>query len=72
MKRAIAKAARVMAMVKNTAMARRMAMVFFHPSSFDSYVISRGSGIKIGEKKMLQMPFLEFYHVYTYYMTSHV
>ncbi len=27
--------------------------------------LSRGSGIKIGEKKkLLQMPFLELYHVY--------
>ena len=34
---------------------------------------SRGSGIKIGKKKkLLQMPFLELYHVYIYYMTSHV
>jgi hypothetical protein len=32
----------------------------------------RGSGIKIGEKKLLQMPFLELYHVYIYYMTSHI
>jgi hypothetical protein len=31
-----------------------------------------GFGIKIGKKKMLQMPFLELYHVYIYYMTSHV
>ncbi len=34
--------------------------------------ITRGSGIKIGGKKLLQMPFLELYHVYIYYMTSHV
>ncbi len=34
---------------------------------------TRGSGIKIGGKQnLLQMPFLELYHVYIYYMTSHV
>ena len=41
------------------------------PSTFFHNII-RGSGIKISEKKLLQMPFLELYHVYIYYMTSHV
>jgi hypothetical protein len=34
----MARVARVMAMAKKRAMARRTAMVFFHPSIFDSYV----------------------------------
>jgi hypothetical protein len=29
-------------------------------------LFDRGSGIKIGETKLLQMPFLELYHVYIY------
>jgi hypothetical protein len=33
----MARAARAMAMAKKRAMARRMAMVFFHPLIFDSY-----------------------------------